>query len=99
MKTSIEIEIGKDNSSIVIPFDNDNEGKYEFSIDPENCENGDGIILRLNKKACLYFMQIFGQLAFGSYNDGYHVHLGYEQNLQPGPGVRIILNDSEETTE
>ena len=76
-----------------IPFDNNTGEKYEIRICQDDIATGDGVVLVLNKKACLAFSELFATLASES-NNG-HVHLGYDQDEPQGPGVRIeVFEDS-----
>ena len=93
MEKEIRITINDSEESIMVPFDNPPAGKYEIEVDTDNIENGDGVILKLDKDACLSFAKIFGSLALGSKKSGYHVHLGYDEKTPEGPGFRIKLVD------
>ena len=85
--------------SITIPFDNAafgaEPGRYEFEIFPEDAEAlRDGVVLALDRAACLSFAEVFRTLAEGGYPDGYHVHRGWTEECNPGGvGVRIQLSD------
>lgn len=74
-----------------IPFDNSSGEKYAFEIFEELADEGDGIVLTLNKKACLGFSKLFAELA--EQNNETHIHIGYDEDEPQGPGVRIILKD------
>jgi hypothetical protein len=74
-----------------IPFDNNTGEKYTLDVDEENIETGDGVVLVLNKKACVAFAKLFTTLAE---TDGCsHLHLGYDHDCPMGPGFRIEVND------
>ena len=75
-----------------IPFDNNTGEKYSFSIEIEEIETGDGIVLTLNRKACQSFADLFAALA--SFEEASHIHLGYDHGVPQGPGVRIEIIDS-----
>jgi len=83
MKKTIEFEILDD--GIVIDFDNDPSAKYTITVHPEDHADGDGIVLLLNRAACVAFARLFAQLA----ERDSHVHLGYDQSEPQGPGFRI----------
>jgi len=93
MKKIIEFEICDDANSIRVPFDNPPAGKFAITLSPETAEDGDGIILELDRKACISFAELFGQLAHGKYGGHKHLHLGYSSENPIGPGFRIELND------
>jgi hypothetical protein len=94
MKKIVEFEICDGDNEITVPFDNPPAGKYTLTLSPETAENGDGIILELDRKACISFAELFGQLACGKYDGHYHLHLGYSSENPIGPpGLRIVLND------
>jgi hypothetical protein len=93
MKKKIEFEVSASESIITVPFDNPPAGKYTVTLSPETAEDGDGVILELDRKACISFAKLFGQLAYGPYDGHYHLHLGYSSENPPGPGLRIVLND------
>lgn len=74
-----------------IPFDNNEGEKYTFEIIETQIETGDGIILTLNRKACLAYADFFKSLA--KQENGCHIHLGYDQDEPQGPGFRVVLQD------
>jgi len=76
-----------------IPFDNNTGETYSLEIDQEAIETGDGIVLKLNKKACLAFAELFTTMA--KEVNCSHVHLGYDQNEPQGPGFRIEIIDTQ----
>ena len=75
-----------------IPFDSNTGETYSFEIIQEAIDTGDGIVLKLNKKACLAFAELFTTLANES--ECSHVRLGYDQNEHQGPGFRIEIIDT-----
>ena len=94
-KKTIEFDASDDGNAIAIPFDLGNAGRYEIEIFPEDADAGDGIVLAVDKTACASLAQVFGQLATGDYQDGYHVHLGWnEEDTQAPRGFRIVLTES-----
>jgi len=78
---------------VEVPFDNNQGEKYKVEIHEKDSEEGDGVVLKLNKKACLAFSQIFEQLAKSGASDT-HIHIGYDEEEPQGPGFRIELEDS-----
>ncbi|MES2468177.1 MAG: hypothetical protein V4675_12800 [Verrucomicrobiota bacterium] len=95
MKASIEYEVpGRDNA-IEVPFDNGEAGKYEFQIYPHDADTGDAVVLSVDREACRSLAKIFGQLSSGTYKDGYHIHLGWDETDTQAPvGLRIVLSDT-----
>jgi hypothetical protein len=89
-KISINVEILPE-GSICIPFDNEPEAKYEIEVFPDEIETGDGVVLALNRQACIAFAKLFVQL---SEQPEMHLHLGWDNDAPEGPGIRIIRNDS-----
>jgi len=76
-----------------IPFDNNTGEKYVLEILENEIESGDGVVLKLNKRACIAFSEIFKQLA-NSESTETHIHIGYDEEEPQGPGFRIELSDS-----
>jgi hypothetical protein len=74
-----------------IPFDNNTGEKYSLSIIESEIENGDGVVLELNRKACESFATLFTALAKGEQS---HIHLGYDESEPQGPGFRIVLTNN-----
>jgi hypothetical protein len=75
-----------------IPFDNNSGEKYSLEINEKEIDTGDGVVLTLNKKACVSFAKLFAELADS--NDSTHIHLGYDHEEPQGPGIRIVLDDN-----
>ncbi|RYY01746.1 MAG: hypothetical protein EOO53_16100 [Gammaproteobacteria bacterium] len=76
-----------------IPFDNNTGEFYKLDIITADIENGDGIVLTLNSKACESFSKLFSDLA--KEENCAHIHLGYSDSEPQGPGLRIVLlNDA-----
>ena len=71
-----------------IPFDNGNQGKYQIELFPEHAELGDGIVLCADREGFLALAEMFRQLAEAPSDT--HVHLGYTDDTQPGPGWRLV---------
>ena len=95
MKAFIEYEVPDRNNAIEVPFDNGKAGKYEFQIYPDDADTGDAVVLSVDRQACRSLAKIFGQLSSGSYDDGYHVHLGWDETDTQAPvGLRIVLSDT-----
>jgi hypothetical protein len=74
-----------------IPFDNNSGEIYKLEIAVSEIENGDGVVLTLNRKACESFAALF--LAMASEKSCEHVHLGYNESQPQGPGFRIIVSE------
>lgn len=75
-----------------IPFDNNTGEKYTLEINVSEIEEGDGVVLKLNKKACESFSMLFASLAKSG--DETHVHLGYDETEPQGPGFRIVVSEN-----
>tara|TARA_R100001377_G_C3180579_1_gene106487 strand:- start:1029 stop:1265 length:237 start_codon:yes stop_codon:yes gene_type:complete len=75
-----------------IPFDDNSGEKYSLEININDIDAGDGVVLKLNRRACEAFSVIFSQLALS--NEGEHIHLGYDESEPQGPGIRIVLHDN-----
>ena len=75
-----------------IPFDDNSGEKYSLDIAVQEIETGDGIVLTLNKKACLAFAELFTALASDTGDS--HVHLGYDESEPQGPGFRIVVKEN-----
>jgi hypothetical protein len=71
------------------PFDNGQSGKYQIELFPAQAEEGDGIVLNADREGFLAFAEVFRQLANSPTET--HVHLGYTDDTQPGPGWRLVL--------
>ena len=80
-------------SSIHVPFD-DGVGRYEFEVYPDQIELGDAVVLALDREACRSFASIFQQLAEGDYPEGYHLHLGWNEQVAFAPGLRLVLTET-----
>ena len=96
MKThKLQINICDEDDSIIIPFDQEDcHGlKYQFHIHSEKAQDKDRVVLSLNKACCEAFAQIFGQLALGPYQEGFHVHLGFDESQACDRGIRIELQE------
>lgn len=76
---------------MIIPFDNNTGEIYTLDINVSEIETGDGIELKLNKKACESFSKLFASLAS---SEETHIHLGYNQSEPQGPGFRIIVSEN-----
>jgi hypothetical protein len=74
-----------------IPFDTNSGEKYLLEICENEIDSGDGIVLSLNRKACIAYANIFQSLA--DQEDGHHIHLGYDHDTPEGPGFRVVLNE------
>jgi len=76
MEKEFKFEITGDNY-ILIDFDNDQKqkAKYQISVISKATEQEDKVVLSLNQQACEAFARLFAQLAGGSYEHGYHLHL------------------------
>jgi hypothetical protein len=72
-----------------IPFDNGHPGKYKIEIFPDEAELGDGVILNADSAGFLALAEVFRQMADAPI--GTHLHLGYTDGTQPGPGWRLVL--------
>ena len=72
-----------------IPFDFGNAGKYRIELYPQDAELGDGIVLCADRAGFLALAEVFRELA--AQPDDTHVHLGYTDDAQPGPGWRLVL--------
>ncbi len=76
---------------LVIPFDNPDTGaRYEIDVRVNDLDSGDGVVLAVNREACLAFSQLLQQLA-NQEEDAAHLHLGYTEEVPQGPGWRIVL--------
>jgi hypothetical protein len=76
-----------------IPFDQKNsKARYEIDVKVNDIETGDGVILALNREACLALSKVFDQLALGA-DEGFHLHLGYTEEEPQGPGWRILVTE------
>jgi hypothetical protein len=93
MEKIIKVDIPDDKNAIFVPFDMGKAGKFNISIHPEQ-ENGDKVVLVLDREACKSFSKIFAQLAHGDYHD-FHVHLGYNETSETKHGFRIELKDGD----
>ncbi len=82
-----------DGNSISVPFDSGDAGRFEFEVYPDRIDTGDAVVLALDREACRSLANIFSQLAEGGYPDGYHVHLGWDEQESSGPGFRIVLTE------
>ncbi|MCB9833198.1 MAG: hypothetical protein H6807_12055 [Planctomycetes bacterium] len=71
------------------------ELRYEFEVRPDQLEMEDGIVLTLNREACLEFARIFGQLALGRAPEGYALRLGWDET--DAVGFRVVLDESGRT--
>ena len=91
MEKIIKVDIPDKKNAIFVPFDMGSAGKFSISFHPEQ-ENGDKVVLVLDREACKSFSDIFAQLAYGDYHD-FHVHLGYDQTPEANHGFRIELED------
>lgn len=76
---------------IEIPFDNNTGEKYTLEINVSEIETGDGIVLKVNKKACESFSKLFLALANAEET---HIHLGYDESEPQGPGIRIEVYEN-----
>jgi hypothetical protein len=74
-----------------IPFDNNTGEKYSLGINIDEIDTGDGVELKLNKKACESFSKLFALLAESKET---HIHLGYDETEPQGPGLRIIVSEN-----
>jgi len=74
-----------------IPFDNNSGEKYTLEVNISEIEIGDGVTLKLNKKACESFSKLFSDL---SKSEETHVHLGYDESEPQGPGFRIVVTEN-----
>ncbi len=80
--------------NLVIPFDNpDSCARYEIDVHVEDIDSGDGVVLAVNREACLALAQLFQQLG-NQEEDNIHVHLGYTEEVPQGPGWRVVLTNS-----
>ena len=80
--------------NLTIPFDQpDSQACYEIDINPQAIENGDGVVLAVNREACLALSCIFQQLATMQ-EESFHLHLGYTEQNPQGPGWRIVVNQN-----
>ena len=75
-----------------IPFDINTGEKYTLVINASEIEEGDGVVLKLNKKACESFSMLFASLSKSG--DETHVHLGYDETEPQGPGFRIVVSEN-----
>ena len=89
MKRSLEYEVS-DTGGLLVDFDNDPSAKYEVALRPHDAELGDGVVITLNRKACLSLARLFAQLA----DHQGHVHIGYTEEESGGPGVRIVVDEA-----
>jgi hypothetical protein len=89
MKRSLEYEVS-DTGGLVVEFDDDPSAKYEVAIRPDDADVGDGVVITLNRRACLSLARLFAQLAE---HQG-HVHIGYTEDVAGGPGVRIVVDET-----
>jgi hypothetical protein len=88
-------ELPDDGRSLIVDFDDCDDARYEVALRPDEHDTGDGIVLSANRQACLAFARLFAQLA----ERGGHVHLGYSDEEPPGPGLRIVVNDTGRSAE
>ena len=93
MEKTIKVDIPDDKNAMFVPFDMGNAGKFNISIHHEQ-ENGDKVVLVLDREACKSFVEIFAQLAYGDYHD-FHVHLGYDETPEANHGFRIELKNGD----
>ena len=89
-KISLTVDIPPD-GSICVPFDNEPDAKYEIEVFPDDIDLGDGVVLALNRQACIAFAKLFVQL---SEQSEMHLHLGWDNEAPQGPGIRIVRNDN-----
>jgi len=75
-----------------MPFDNNSGERYLVSVEVDQIESGDGVVITLNKRACESFAAIFQALSIA--DDGTHIHIGYDETEPQGPGVRIVRQDA-----
>ena len=74
-----------------IPFDNGPPGKYQIELFLDEADLGDGIILDADRAGFLALAEVFRQMADAPI--GTHVHLGYTDDTQPGPGWKLVLGN------
>lgn len=75
-----------------IPFDDEEHpGKYRIELFPEQAEHGGGIVLCADREGFLALADVFRQMAQST--TGTHFHLGYTDEVQPGPGWRLVLGE------
>jgi hypothetical protein len=87
------------NDSIILDFDNDPEhiAKYQISLSSTRTQQGDKVVLSLNKQACGAFARLFAQLAEGNYENGYHLHISLTEKQKGHEGLRIVLDQDGRT--
>lgn len=91
----IKKNLAYENSTVGGIYESINDAtKYEIDFFPADAELGDGIVLALNKAACLEFAKIFAQLATNETLTSTHLHFGYTNEVPQGPGFRIELTQS-----
>ena len=61
-KILLTVDIPPD-GSICVPFDNEPDAKYEIEVFPDDIDLGDGVVLALNRQACIAFAKLFVQLS------------------------------------
>ena len=96
MKThNLQIAVCDEDDAIIIPFDQEERRglKYHCHIHSDKAEDKDRVVLSLNRECCNAFAQIFGQLALGPYQEGFHVHLGLDDSQACSRGIRIELKE------
>jgi hypothetical protein len=93
MEKKFKFEITGDDA-IIVDFDNDPEhiAKYQIGLCSSDIQQGDKIVLSLNKQACKAFARLFAQLAEGNYEDGYHFHISLTEKQKGHEGLRIVLD-------
>lgn len=72
-----------------IPFDNSHPGEYQIELYAADAEHGDGIVLNADRAGFLALAEVFRQMA--ERPEPTHIHLGYTNDTQPGPGWRLVL--------
>ena len=88
------IRVNTEAREVELDLDRD-ELRYEFEVRDDQLEMEDGIVLTLNREACLEFARIFGQLALGRIPEGYALRLGWDET--DAEGFRVVLDESGRT--
>ena len=91
-RNDVELRFDPAARDVEIPFDGESAACYEMEIRPDAVEMEDGVVLALNREACLSFAKIFGQLAVADLPEGFALRLGWDET--DAVGFRILLEKS-----
>jgi hypothetical protein len=87
----------RDRKTFHFEFDDEGPRTLTFEYDGQYEQRSETIIedgvpvLYVNKQACAVLAKVFGKMALGSYQPGFHVHLEKDFNAEREEMLRIVL--------